>query len=75
MSGKKLPAGLDLERYRTDPSATCLDLSNTKLSNSQFSELTALLDKSRNLTELNLEKCSVRGRLLFFSYDINAAGR
>lgn len=67
MSAKHLPGkpgGIDLERYKTDPTATCLDLSNTKLSNAQFSELTSLLDKSKSLTELSLERCGVRCRCL-----------
>ena len=63
MSGKTLPlkpGAIDFERYKNDPTATSLDISNVRLTSSQFSELTSLLDKSKALTGLSLEKCQVR---------------
>lgn len=58
--GPAKPGAIDLERYRTDPAATTLDLSNQKLSSSQLSDLVSLLSQSKALTDLNLEKCQVR---------------
>lgn len=51
---------IDLERYRNDPTATALDLAGQKLTSSQLSDVASLLDKSKALTDLNVEKCQVR---------------